>query len=75
LDVQSRHAGIKARNNGNEKRGEGFISPRSRERILLIDADLKGLEKENPTQAPMVSVAIRIGKCNVSRLHKTLKPV
>jgi hypothetical protein len=28
---------------------------------LLIDEGLKGLEKENPKQAPMVSVAIRNG--------------
>jgi len=59
--VQNRHGGIKARSTGNEKRGEGFISPRSREWFLLIDAGLKGLEKENPKQALMIAVAIRNG--------------
>jgi hypothetical protein len=68
LDVQNRHAGIKARDSANEKRGERFLPPRSRERILLIDAGLKDLEKENPKRAPMVSVAIGNGKCNVSGL-------
>jgi hypothetical protein len=66
--VQSRHAGIKARGSGNEKRGERFLPPRSRERILLIDEGLKGLKKENPKQSPTVTVAIRNGKCNVSGL-------
>jgi hypothetical protein len=46
--VQVRHAGIKPRDSGNEKRGEWYLPPRSREWFLLIDADLKGLEKENP---------------------------
>jgi hypothetical protein len=51
LDAQNRHAGIKARGGGNEKRGEGFLSPCFRERILLIDEVLKGPEKENQKQA------------------------
>jgi hypothetical protein len=38
----------------------------SREKFLLIDESLKELKKVNPKQAPIGTVAIRDGKCNVS---------